>query len=254
MSFAFQPIKAQNDSLPDRPNPPRLVNNLSKQFPNFISPAETQQLEYKLDRFSDSTSNQITIVIVDDLKGFEPYDYATRLGQKWGVGTKKFDNGVVVLIKPTGGQGQKQVFIAAGSGLEGAIPDATCKEIVENEMIPNFKQNQNDVALNKATDVLISLAKGEINAKQYAQKASQGMSSGTLFFIFWVLFCVFIFFRSASQKRTGGGSATMGAAGMFFGMGGGGFGGGGGSFGGGGGGFGGFGGGGFGGGGAGGSW
>jgi len=253
--LAFQQIKAQDTDIPDRPNPPKLVNNLSKQFPDFITQEQTQELENKLDRFSDSTSNQISIVIVDNLNGYEPYDFATRLGQKWGVGTKKFDNGVVILVKPSGGEGQKKAFIAVGYGLEGAIPDATSKEIVENEMIPNFKNGQNFVALDKATDVLISLAKGEINAKQYAQKAKSKDNSGLLFFGFWVVFCIFIFLRSASQKRTGGGSATLGSAGMFFlgsgfggGFGGGGFGGGGG------GGFGGFGGGGFGGGGAGGSW
>ncbi len=97
---------SQTDGVPERPNPPRLVNNLSKEMPQFLSAQEEEQLERKLEDFANKTSNQIVIVVVDDLNGLEPYDFATRLGHKWGVGQAKFDNGIVILIKPTGGAGQ----------------------------------------------------------------------------------------------------------------------------------------------------
>ena len=89
---------SQNEGIPKRPTPPRLVNNFSGQ--GFISSGEEQQLEDKLEKFANQTSNQIVVVIVDDLAGYEPYEYATKLGQSWGVGQEKQDNGVVVLIKP----------------------------------------------------------------------------------------------------------------------------------------------------------
>src|SRR3954471_117814 len=130
-------VFSQGDNIPEPPNPPRLVNNLSQS--NFISGSEAEQLESKLQAFANKTSNQIVIVIVDDLAGYEPYDYATRLGHKWKVGQEKMDNGVVVLIKPKTGSGKGQAWIATGYGLGGAIPDATSKQIVENELIPNFK-------------------------------------------------------------------------------------------------------------------
>src|SRR5574337_499163 len=119
--FNFSLIAAENDGLPEIPNPPRLVNNFSKAFPDFLSASEQAALEQKLVRFSDSTSNQIVIVIVDELNGLEPEQFATRLGDKWGVGHKDKRNGVVILVKPTGGQGQRKIFIAPGYGLEGAI-------------------------------------------------------------------------------------------------------------------------------------
>ncbi len=238
-------------SIPERPTPPHLVNNLSKAMPDFLTADETARLEQKLANFANQTSNQIVIVIVDDLGGDEPWSYATELGHKWGVGQAKFDNGVVILINPSGAEGQRNLFIAVGYGLEGAIPDLTTKQIRENEMYPYFKKGEYYTALDKATDVLISLAKGEYNSDAYGQKHKKKFPLGLIVPI--ILFILFIIFR-ASKGGGGGGGLTMGAAGFIFGSGfgnggGGGFGGGGSS-----GGFGGFGGGGFGGGGSGGNW
>jgi len=248
--FFVSPALAQVSGIPERPSPPRLVNNLSKEMPNFLSADETARLERKLSDFANQTSNQIVIVIVDDLGGDEPWSYATELGQKWGVGQGKFDNGIVILIKPTGGEGQRNLFIAVGYGLEGAIPDLTTKQIRENEMYPYFKTGEYYTALDKATDVLMALAKGEYSSDAYGKKNKKNPPLGLI--IPLILFILFIIFRAS--KRGGGGGLTMGAAGFILGSGfgnrgGGGFGGGGSS-----GGFGGFGGGGFGGGGSGGNW
>jgi uncharacterized protein len=231
---SFTMLTAQSSGVIDRPNPPRLVNDLSAS--DFLTSSEEAALESKLEAFANETSNQIVIVVVDDLAELEAWDYATQLGQKWGVGQSNFDNGVVILVKPTGGEGQRDLFIAVGTGLEGAIPDITTKQIRENEMYPSLKEGMNYEALDKATTVLMGLAKGEWKL------------AGMLL--------VFIIFIIISIKRggKGGGGFTMGSTGLFFGprFGGGGFGGG---FGGGSsGGFGGFGGGGFGGGGSGGKW
>lgn len=236
-------LKAADNDIPERPSPPRLVNNLSKEFPDFLSAGEIAGLENKLVNFSNATSNQIAIVIIDDLSGYEASDFSFRLGEKWGVGQGKFDNGIVVLVKPTGGAGKRDIFIAIGYGLEGIIPDITAKQIVEKEIIPNFKKGDNYKALDAATNVLMSLAKGEFNSKEYAKKADNKPLSLIIIIIMMIVF----FFIS---RKRGNRSYTIGHGGTYWGgMGGGGFGGG--SSGGG---FGGFGGGGFGGGGAGGKW
>src|ERR1700741_4442264 len=79
----------------ERPSPARLVNNLSGEFPDFLSASEQQQLEDTLDAFSRNTSNQVCIVIVDDLNGMDASQYATEILNKWQVGQKKQNNGVV---------------------------------------------------------------------------------------------------------------------------------------------------------------
>ena len=246
--FGFTVLHAQ-DGIPESPNPPKLYTNLSTEFPNFLSQPEAAQLENDLEAFEKETSNQIVVVVVDDLAGYEPWEFATELGEKWKDGQEKEDNGMVLLIKPTGGKSERKTFIAVGRGLEGAIPDYTCNEIVENELIPSFKQGAYYEGISNALHVLKALSKGEYNSKQYADKHGKN----DWIQVFALLFVIFIVVILFSRGGKGGGGFTMGPGGIFF------FGSGfrgGNGFGGGssGGGFGGFGGGSFGGGGSGGSW
>ena len=124
-------------AIPGRPVPPRLVND----FADIFTWEEENRLERMLVAFDDTTSNQITVVTVNDLKGYAPAEYATRIGLDWKVGTSDFNNGVVVLVKPKTPDSDGQAFIAVGYGLEGAVPDAYAKRIIEDEMIPHFKEN-----------------------------------------------------------------------------------------------------------------
>jgi uncharacterized protein len=245
--FVSQSAFAQSEGIPEKPNPPRLINNLSKEFPSFFTAEETALLETKLEELSNTSSNQIVVVVVDDLNDMEPWTYATELGQKWGVGQGKEDNGIVILIKPTKSGIGRKTHIAVGYGLEGAIPDLTANRIVEEEINPSLKAGRNFEAVDNGITVLIALAKGEYNYKTYDKSSNK--SSGSLIFKLIVIILVLILF---SRKNRGGGM-SIGRGGVFmapmFGGFGGGSGGGGDS-----GGFGGFGGGGFGGGGSGGSW
>ncbi len=250
--FSVISLTAQIDKdIPDRPSPDRLVNNLSS-F-NVLSADEQARLEQKLETFFNQTSNSIVVVIVNDFAGLEKDDYATRLGQKWGAGQSKEDNGIIILVRPKS-DGHGDVFIAVGYGLEGIIPDLTARQITENEMIPYFKQNQYYNALDKGTDVLMSLAKKEYNSDAYAQKHSNGGKGRSGLLIIIIIIIIIVVFTRGGRGGSGNGGLSMGTGfflGSMLGGGGRGFGGGGGSSGGFGGGFG---GGGFGGGGSGGSW
>jgi uncharacterized protein len=241
--------------VPPRPNPPTLYNNLSKAFPDFLNSSEAAQLEEKLEVFSNETSNQICVVIVDNFNGLDAADYAFKLGNEWGIGKKDADNGIVILIKPTKEDGGRFLQIATGSGLEGAIPDLATKRVRE-EMNADLKRGAYFAALDKGTDSLMQLAKGEISKEDFVRSKRRGGKNG-----FWIIIVVIIIFILRSLFGGGGGGGrTFSGAGqaLFWGsMLGGGFGGGGrsgGSSSGGGGGWGGFGGGSFGGGGSGGSW
>ena len=145
-------------AIPSRPSPARLVNDLAGQFTD----QQETELERMLVAFDDSTSNQIAVVTVNDLEGYEASEYATRIGIDWGVGSEKFDNGIVILVKPkTSSAGQ--VFIAVGYGLEGAIPDAYAKRVINDEMIPRFMENDYYGGVYDACEVLMKLASGEIS-------------------------------------------------------------------------------------------
>ena len=246
--------------IPDRPSPPRLVND----FVELLNKQQTNHLERKLVAFNDTNSTQIAILIVDDLKGYDVADYAQRVAQKWGIGQKKYDNGAIIVLKPKTATTKGDVNIDVGYGLEPIIPDITAKRIIDNEMIPRFKNNDYFGGLDAATNVMMSLAAGQFTADQYKDKTKGGGGLG-----FLVPFIVMIIVFSMINRRRGNyydstgkkssslplwtalwlGSAMGGSRGGSWGnfsSGSGGFGGGGG--------FGGFGGGSFGGGGASGSW
>ncbi len=250
LCVTFQPLFSQN--VPDRPLPQRLVNNLSREFPDLLSKEEQDKLEGKLENFSNETSNQVCVVIIDSLWGFSAADLAERILTTWGVGLKEKNNGVVILVKPTGGQGERDVFIGTGYGIEGVIPDITAQKIVDHEIIPEFKKGSFYNGLDKATTVLMALAKGEYNEKDYRSKISSKDKGGNWRYViigFVILIIISRFFRKSGFTSYTGSGRYMGGG---FGSGWGGGSWGGGSSGGGG--WGGFGGGSGGGGGAGGKW
>jgi len=243
--------------IPDKPSPPRLVND----FTGTLSPDQVDALERKLVSFNDSTSTQIAVVIVKSLNGYDKADFTYRLAEKWGVGQKGTNNGAVILVKPKTTSEKGEAYVASGYGLEDVIPDAVCKRIVDNEMIPRFRDGDYYGGIDAAASVMIDLAKGKYTAAQYKKKTRDAGPVGLIVPIIILLVVLFAIRSSRNSSHSVGkslpwwmalwmlGSSGRGHSGSWNNFSGGsGFGGGGG------GGFGGFGGGSFGGGGAGGSW
>lgn len=239
-------------------NFPEKSNRLVSDYAQALSTAQVQSLEQKLVAFDDSTTTQIAVVIIKSLGEYEVSDYAVRLAQKWGIGGKEHDNGILLLVSVE----DRKVTIQTGYGVEGAVPDAIAYRIINEEIKPAFVREDYYTGINNATDALMAYTKGEYKAKPQ-KKGEKGIPIGTIIFVVLVILAV------ASGGRGGGkgGGKVMGSRGSTDlllgtllgtmlggghgrggGFGGGGFGGGGG------GGFGGFGGGGFGGGGSSGSW
>jgi uncharacterized protein len=246
--------------LPAQPDPPRLVVDLA----DILSASQEQALEQKLLAYNDSTSTQIVVLTVNNLAGLDPSDFAYRIGQNWGVGSKGFNNGVVILIKPKTERSRGQAFIATGYGMEEKVPDAKARRIIDSEMIPLFKAGDYYGGIDKAVDAIIALAAGTY----LGQKGEEEMplAAGLVLLAIIAFIALIIIIGNRSHHINGGrmrspdlwtmiwlaSMANKGHAGSW-----GKFTGGSGGFGGrgfGGGGFGGFGGGSFGGGGAGGSW
>jgi len=247
------------DEFPVRPEPPRLVND----YAGVLSQEQLSSLENKLVNYYQKTSTQIAIVTLKSLSGYDPSDYAFKLSEKWGIGQKGKNNGILILVKPKTSTERGEVFVAVGYGLEAVVPDAVARQaIVSAELIPAFKQNDYFKGLDRSCDVLIALTTGEFTADQYVKSVKKGGKSGGAggFALIMIVLVIIFIFRRGSGNSRGLGSTGSFLGGMLLGnmLGGshsgswGGFSGGdGGSSSGG---FGGFGGGSFGGGGAGGSW
>lgn len=183
--------------IPDRPVPPRLVND----FANILTDAERGQLEDALVQFAQTSSTQIVIVTVADLEGNDPGDYAFNLGEKWGVGQKDKDNGIVMLVKPKQGNNKGEVFIATGYGLEGVLPDAVVNStVIDFEMIPRFKQNDYFGGIVSGVNVIMDITRGEYTAEQYQQKVGQNKEGGFIPAII-IFMMVFIFIIRGRKNR-----------------------------------------------------
>lgn len=211
------------EGIPARPMPQRLVNDMAGVF----SKATQAQLEDSLRRLSNTTSNQIVIVTVNDLGGYTPNEFATEIGDRWGVGQKKEDNGVVILIKPKTGLSKGQVYIATGRGLEGALPDVFCNRIVRDKMLPHLKHGNNYTAATwAALEVIMPVCRGEYSYETYQDDESIGIGGIVLvIFIFLLLFGARGLFFFPFGSFTSGRSSGFG--GGWGGFGGGSFGGGG---------------------------
>jgi uncharacterized protein len=217
-----------------------------------LSASEERWLSQKLAGYQDTTSTQIIIVTLPNLNGVAAADYAIELGRQWGVGQQGQNNGIIILAS----RDDRKLFIATGYGLEGAIPDAIASRIIQNIMVPNFRQGSFYNGFSGAVDALIAAAQGEYTATP--RSGQQPIDKDTILLVVFLGLFLFAFFskgggKSGGQRyRRGNNFPVILWGPSFGGGGGGGFGGGG--FGGGG--FGGFGGGGgsFGGGGAGGGW
>lgn len=225
-------------------------------YANLLNSAEKQQLEDKLVRYSDSTTTQIVVITIEDLKGEDIGILTPKWAHEWGIGQAKEDNGVLVLLS----KNDRKIWIAPGYGVEDRLTAGINGELVRNIIIPEFKAGSYYNGLDKGADAIFDVLKGKYKGERKSDKSTGG---GKI--IFFIIIFIIIIAILSRNKRGGGGNSgrfsgpdlgdiiilsSLGRGGF------GGFGGGGSSGGGfGGGGFGGgFGGGGFSGGGAGGSW
>lgn len=116
-------------------------------FANIMSDESKQQLESQLWDYREKTSIELAVVTVPSLEGLTVEEYSLGLSQVWGVGDKKKDNGIVLLIAPN----ERKMRIETGYGIEPDLTDAQCGRIIRDVIIPYFKEsvNQpNDVAKN----------------------------------------------------------------------------------------------------------
>ena len=223
-----------------------------------LSKSEINQLNDKLIKYEDSTSTEIEVIIIPSTKGEDVNFLATQFGEKWGIGKKEQDNGVVFLIATE----DRTMSIQQGRDVEKYLTASVAGQILDYLVTPRFKNGEYYEGINYGTSAIMDALQGKYTKIQQPQ-SSGGVS---IYRIIFIAFIVLLLLSFLSRNNRGGRNdddddviitrrgRRVYPGGFFpFPMGGGGFGGGG--FGGGGGGFGGFGGGGsFGGGGASGGW
>jgi len=200
-------VQLHAQQLPSKPSPPKLVND----FASLLSASEVEKLEDKLVAFDDSTSTQIAIVTLATIDGNPISTFAHDLLTTWGIGQAKKDNGILILV--TTEPKNREIAIAVGYGLEPYITDALSKRIIENELIPKFKQEKYFEGLNAASDVLIAYAQGNFSNNKNLKKNDNAYSGGWMpswVFIVMIILLIILFSNNSKGKKGSGYNKTFG--------------------------------------------
>jgi uncharacterized protein len=210
-------------------------------------------LSRQLEQFERETSNQLLVWVDRKVpERFTMEDFTVRAAEKWKAGQAKTDNGAVLFVFVD----DRKLRIEVGYGLEGRIPDATAKQIIDGEIVPRFRSDDYPGGIEAGVNALMAAAKGEYQGSgstvaersQRGRKDLSGCVIPALFIFFFVVLPFLAQQGSRKKRRTfggsgwwtgmgggfGGGGWSSGGGGGWSGGGGGGFSGGGGSFGGGG--------------------
>ena len=190
-------------TIPEKPSLQTSVYD----YANLFNANEKAQLEEKLIRYSDTTTTQIVVITVESLKGEDVSQLATKWGQTWGVGgTKKDDNGVIILIS----KNDRKIAINPGYGLEDRLTAGIGGEIIRNIILPEFKAGSYYNGVNKGTDALFDVFKGKYKGTR--KQAQQKQDFPILPFIIIVVFILILISRNKGGG-SGGNSGNQGGGG-----------------------------------------
>ena len=199
--FYCQQIAAQK--IFEKANPPQAVND----FGNFLEPFQREALERKIRAYNDSTSSAIVIITVPDQQGYDIAELALKYMREWKPGIADRDNGIIILVSKT----ERKARIETGYGMEGVVPDITAKHIIDERMIPYFKEQDYYRGFDNAVDAIILAAAGEYKAVKSNKRGTSTSFKSIIFIIILI-----IFFLSRIGGGRGGGSymSRKGSAGL----------------------------------------
>lgn len=129
---------------------------------NLLSPATERELTAKLEQHEQATSNQVVVVTLRSLQGYDISEYGYQLGREWEVGQKGRDNGVVLIIAPA----ERKVRIEVGYGLEGTLTDALSKNIIETVITPHFRKGDMEGGIREGTLAILAVIEGTYEPQQ----------------------------------------------------------------------------------------
>lgn len=156
--------------------------NYVNDYAHILSTNTEQELNSKLANFEAKTTDQIVVVTVPDLGGLPVEDYSIKLADRWKIGTKQNNNGVILLISVA----EHKIRIEVGYGLEGALPDAIAFQIIQNEITPAFKTNQFDLGVTRGVDAIMRATQNEYKATSHDDNAPN--------FFVWIFIIFFVGF------------------------------------------------------------
>ncbi len=207
---------------------PKKPENHFNDYAGVVPAATARALQARLVNFERATSDQILVAIYPKMQSDSSIDdYTIRVARAWGVGKKGTNNGAILFVFAQ----DRKMFLQVGYGLEGVLPDATCKEITEYVIKPYFQRGDYGGGLTAGVSAILAAAKGEYKgtgrtvADQRGGRANQLAPLAPIVIIAGLILASWIL---AFARRGGGSGWVIGSGGLGGGLYGGGFSGGGG--------------------------
>lgn len=122
-----------------------------------LTGSQQNTLKQKLESYEKSKGSQVVVLIIPTTDPETIEQYGIRVGEAWKVGRSKVDDGVILIVA----KDDREVRIEVGYGLEGAIPDAYTKRIIENIIVPAFRQGQFYQGIDDGVGAILALIDGE---------------------------------------------------------------------------------------------
>jgi uncharacterized protein len=166
-------------------------------YVNLLSPTEKSNLEQKLIKYSDTTSTQIVVAVIASTNGENINYLGAQWIKAWGIGQAKVDNGVLIILA----KDDRKIGINTGYGVEHLLTDAMSKRIIENEIIPYFKQDDYPGGLNKGVDAIFEVLNGEYQGTRKTSSKNEFPTE----IIFIIIFIFIVILISISKNKRGGG-------------------------------------------------
>ena len=168
-------------------------------YAGVVSAGTAAQLNRQLEQYERDASSQIVVAIYPKMESDSSIeDYTVRVAQSWKVGRQNQKNGAVLFIFIQ----DHKMFLQVGYGLEGVLPDATCKRIIDDEITPAFKAGNFDAGLTAGVNAILAAAKGEY--KGTGRTVSERRHEPGLPAIIGILFVVIFVLVAWSNARRGG--------------------------------------------------
>lgn len=206
-------------------------------YANVLDDELEQVLERNSQALDDATGVQIVVLTIDTIGDMEPYEFGTQLIRQWGIGQAGENNGMLIYTTTEQGEGNNDVWVSVGQGLEGLFPDGKIGRYIDDYMIPYLQEGDFNTAFEYMYQNVYQDISEQYNWQNDDYESLYVEQGGIVdVIIFVVVFFIIIYFIIRSNRRGGGGGGGFYSGGYYGGSssGGGGFGGGGGSSGGGG--------------------
>lgn len=178
-----------------------------------LSPQSIREITALLQRHEEATSNQVVVVTLNSLQGYEISDYGYQLGRFWQIGQEGRDNGVLLIVAPN----ERKVRIEVGYGLEGSLTDALSKNIIETVITPRFKQGDMEGGIKEGTRAILAAIEGTYTP----QKRKAGANVDEAFNFFGAAVFLSLFFGGGVRHFIGNrtlASSVMGGIALLIGL------------------------------------